>query len=667
MEVSKYEHEYFVQSYYSNLNINWYNPQCIRIMAGDTETHLYYNDELLTEEHAAKLMHDNGQSWCRRNIHVKAWAFMLATDEVFICFQNIEDFLKACALLRVRKVFFYGAKFDFAIFDYYFLTHDWKLSNDIVHEKNTYSKISERSYNSLHGQQGQRYKLTFWESYINKNKDIKVHRTDMYDLFNVLQGGLKANLESWDVTDNEGNPVRKLEMDYVSDKIDDCINYLINDSCGLYYLVKKFSDSFEATTGLSYINGDFMTCGGAAKKCMLQAMYNDDYKSALKKFHKDYYMTKELDELFRENHLYRGGLSFVNPRYIGKEVRNVYKFDENSMYPHKMRTMDLPFGRPRYETDYYESDDIKIFHVKSMYGVLKKNKIGVWQDLTTGDFCDIIHEDKGFFIFEEELEELSNWYDLTVEYDYIYYYERRVNEGLRSFIDKFYKIKSTSRGTVKLSSKIILNSSYGKLAEKCTREVGVYELSEEGYVHYVVKEEKTDTRNILSVVVGAYITALARTDLMKSIRKVCRENVKKNFIYCDTDSMHTFTNYIVTDPKILGMFKDECPRQVPYNRCIYLAPKSYLMLHEDYVKESNNDTLVIHCKGVNVKEVRKLIDGKTFEEMIEVFRPNYPISCLTGINAIGGKALIYKEKYILRDDEYVQDKTFCEGGIFYER
>lgn len=655
--------------YYSNVELNWYNPVRINFMAGDTETHLYYENSLLSEEQAENLMRDNGQTWCRKNIHVQAWAFMLANDEYFFCFQCIEDFLMGCSLLRVNTVVWYNAKFDFAIFDYYFLTNNWNYSNDIIRKRGIYGKLPNKTFNSLHGQQGQRYKLTFWYEYFNKNRDRKVHKTEMIDLFNVLQGGLAKNLKDWDIKDKYGNEIRKLEMDYVNDKIDDCVDYLIVDVVGLYYLTIKFSNEFEKVTGLSYLNGDYMTCGGVAKKVMLQEMYNCDYKNALKKFHEDFYMTADLDNMFREENLYKGGKTLVNPRYIGKKLKYVYKFDENSMYPHKMRTMKLPYGKPVYSTLYEDNDDIKIIHVTSMYGTLKHNKVGVWQDLSSSEFTDVIDESEPFFIFEEELEELENWYDITLKYDYIYYYEARECEGLKRFIDKFYEIKSNSKGTVKLVSKIVLNSSYGKLAEKCTRETGVYELSEDGYVHYVKTGEKTDTKSMLSVVVGSYVTALARTDLMKNIRKVCSEDVEHNFIYCDTDSIHAFTNNIETDEKQLGMFKNESPDGNPYHFCLYLAPKSYIMLHDMYEKEQNSDTLVVHCKGVNVKEVRKIIEGKSFDEMCEIFRPNYPIRCLNGINAIGGKALIYKDKYILRadDDNFIIDNTYCEGGIQYER
>ena len=230
----------------------------------------------------------------------------------------------------------------------------------------------------------------------------------MVDLFNVLQGGLDKNLESWDIRDKDGNPIRKLTMDYVNDNIEDCADYLIVDGVGLYYLTVKFSNTMQSITGYSYLDGDYITSGGVAKKVMLKEMYNCEYKDALKEFHKDFPMNAAMDDMFRDGHLYKGGMVVVNPKYKYRIVTNVYKLDENSMYPHKQSTMKLPYGKPTIYKDYIPSNHIKIFHITSMYGTLKPNKVGVWQDLTYKEYTDVIDETNSFFIFEEELNELKN-------------------------------------------------------------------------------------------------------------------------------------------------------------------------------------------------------------------------------------------------------------------
>ena len=85
-------------------------------ISADTETKLYFGGELLTEERAYELYKLYGAKWCRMNIVVNAYAFMISDGENFALFQNIEDFLLCCATMHVKKVFWYNAKFDFAIF-----------------------------------------------------------------------------------------------------------------------------------------------------------------------------------------------------------------------------------------------------------------------------------------------------------------------------------------------------------------------------------------------------------------------------------------------------------------------------------------------------------------------------------------------------------------------
>ena len=98
----------------------------VSYIAADTETKLYYKGNLLTEQEAYILYRDNGQKWFKSNVEVKAYAFTLSTGKGFACFLCIEDFLTACAMLNVKYVFWYNARFDFSILDYYFLTNGWQ-------------------------------------------------------------------------------------------------------------------------------------------------------------------------------------------------------------------------------------------------------------------------------------------------------------------------------------------------------------------------------------------------------------------------------------------------------------------------------------------------------------------------------------------------------------
>ena len=234
---------FFSQPYYIvgnwKLDVASTFPRC-NVLAADTETKLYYNDKLLTDDEVYEYYKVNGQAWVKDNIEVRCYAFMLSDGENFVLFQNAEDFLTACSMFNVKRVFWYNAKFDFAIFDYYFLTNGWMEIEERKEENGQrYRKLQDKTYQSLNGDYGQRYQMRIWKAYTNRRSQIKVHNFKMLDVCNIFGGGLKANLESFDIRDHNGDKVRKLEMDYVNADIEQDIQYMVNDTKGLYLLAEK--------------------------------------------------------------------------------------------------------------------------------------------------------------------------------------------------------------------------------------------------------------------------------------------------------------------------------------------------------------------------------------------------------------------------------------------
>lgn len=632
------------------------NASHCEIISADTETKLYYNGILLDERTAYKLWKRKGQAWIKQNIEVRAYAFTISDGKNFALFQTIEDFLYAVASLNAKIVYWYNARFDFAIFDYYFLTHDWKDTTTVIRKNKRYGKLEDKTYSSLNGDFGQRYSMQIWYKYRARNGNYCVHKWKMYDICNVFGGGLRRNLIDWNITDNENNEVRKLKMDYVNADIYSDLQYMINDTKGLALLSKKINETMLELTGYSLNKGEFITAGGLAKKTLLKYMYGKEDKKNVELFKNDFPMFIALDKEFRNHKLYLGGKCLVNPKYRGCVVNNIYKYDVNSMYPDKMYKMQYPYGMP-YVSKTWDIKDkrIKVLKIKNLVGYIKPNKIGIYQDYYSGDYVDYIDEFESRYIWEEELLELENWYDLFYDIEMVLYYNGKENQGAKNFIDKFYDMKCKTKGAIKLGAKLLLNSSYGKIAQRVERQTCVYRLSEDGYVHCVKSEPQVDEKSMLSVLVGSRITALARVSLMQYIREICNENVKKNFIYCDTDSVHALKEYADTDDTALGKMKCEGI----YKYGLYIAPKSYLI--QDF-----NGKYEVHCKGVNTEVVKRAINGKTFNKACHIFTANKTFKCLCGINVKGGKALVYTDKMILNDKNYVLNDTVLDGGILYE-
>ena len=611
-------------------------------LSADTETKLYYNGKLLTDDESYLLYKLNGQKWCKENIEVRPYAFMISNGDDFALFQNCEDFLTAIAMLNTKIVFWYNAKFDFAILDYYMLTNDWKpVDERIEANENNYRKLPDKTYQSLNGDFGQRYQLRIWKSYKNKYYREKVHNFKNVDICNIFSGGLAKNLEDWKIVDRQGNPVRKLEMDYVNASIEDDIQYMINDTKGLHLLAEKINETMLELTGYSLFNNEYITAGGLAKKTLLKTMFKKEkpYQN-IEVFKSFFPMTVEEDKDYRQNALYLGGKCLVNPKKRYKPQSNIYKYDVNSMYPDKMRNMYYPIGKPISVENTDDKSGVYILKISHLYGLMKPNMLPIWQDHLTGDYVEEMNEEEERYIWLEELEELENWYYLDYEIEDILYFQKAKPKGAIEFIDKFYDLKNNTKGAVKNGCKLLLNSSYGKIAQRVERINCHYELTETGYVHLVKDEPEIDEKSMLSVVVGSRITSLSRVHLMELIRKTSKGNPEKNFIYCDTDSVHTLCEYDDCDDKELGKLKNEGV----FEKGVYLAPKSYMLYNGEYE---------VHCKGVNTKVVKKELDQcKTFEEALKIFRPNKTFKCLCGLNVKGGKALLLVDKMIVDDDNY---------------
>lgn len=625
------------------------------IISADTETKLYYNNEILTEQKAYQLANQKdykgnsiGQQFIRENVEVRAYAYTMSDGNNFALFTEIEDFLLACCLLKVKVVFWYNAKFDFAIFDYYFLTNEWKNFNERIGETKHYGKLSGKTYSELNGDFGQRYSMRIWYDYIDNKYRKAVHNFKMYDICNIYSGGLAKNLKDFDIRDKDGNAVRKLEMNYVECSIEEDLQYMINDTKGLALLSKKINDTMLELTGFSLYNGDYITAGGLAKKSLLKEMYGGKPKENIAKFKGDFVMTVKADTYYRENGLYKGGIALVNPYKIGVVQKGIYKYDVNSMYPNKMRNMRYPYGIPQILKVYNKNDErVKVLCIYDIDGKLKENKIPIWYDNLVEEYVSKIWQREKLLIWEEELQEIEKWYDLKYKVKFVQYYDGKECIGAKNFVDKFYKIKCESTGCVRQGAKLELNSAYGKLAQRIDRPTGEYELSEQGYVHYVRTGVEIDEKGMLSVLVGSRITALARVSLLQYTRLICQENVKDNFIYCDTDSVHALKEYTDTDSKALGKMKNEGY----YIYGLYLAPKTYIMYDDKGEYE-------VHCKGVNTKVVAEELKGKTFRQATNIFTANRTFKCLCGINVKGGKALVYIDKMIMNDSNYK-----CESSI----
>ena len=650
---------------------NYRRPQKAVTFAFDTENVVMLDGVIMSQTELFERLKGVSTADKRQRVTSRVWSWQ-TFDEYngFFMTNDFETWLDWQCRCGYKFGWCYNAKFDFSQVDYQILTSKrWKPHSD---ELNT--KAQPWTYESIHNDMGARYAYKLWVPYKckgGKRGDYhrRTHAVEYRDFMNIFAGGLAKMLVSLDVRDGNGEPVRKLSMDYQAVNIDkpshEDVDYCRVDVVGLYYGVKQYNATIEEqSAGESHIFGketNIMTAGGFAKRELLRSMYPDKApKHRLQAFQREHPLTREQDEWLRKNHLYRGGIAYVNKAMQGRLLtaekmgRPMKRYDVNSEYPFAMASMRDLVGAPRRiklrewleKTDAGREEFEAVYMLTSVFGTVRPGMLGVWFNPFEREFVDVIDEQGLHLMFERELLELSEWYDLEYTCDEVLIWQRG-EHAFAPFVNENYALKAEAKKlknpALSAVVKLKLNSSYGKLAERVEREKGVYELSEEtGAVHFVRTGTEVDEKCIMNVALGALCTSVARCWILSHIREICGPNVAETFVYMDTDSIHAFCpEYNKADAFELGAFKDEAT----CDACIYLAPKTYIDI--EHVENGLVEGIEAHTKGINVHAVYEAIGKQkplTIEILTSIFRYGAKFTCLCAMNVKGGKVLLPTEK-----------------------
>ena len=650
---------------------NYRRPQKAVTFAFDTENVVMLDGVIMSQTELFERLKGVSTADKRQRVTSRVWSWQ-TFDEYngFFMTNDFETWLDWQCRCGYKFGWCYNAKFDFSQVDYQILTSKrWKPHSD---ELNT--KAQPWTYESIHNDMGARYAYKLWVPYKckgGKRGDYhrRTHAVEYRDFMNIFAGGLAKMLAALDVRDGNGEPVRKLSMDYQAVNIDkpshEDVDYCRVDVVGLYYGVKQYNATIEEqSAGESHIFGketNIMTAGGFAKRELLRSMYPDKApKHRLQAFQREHPLTREQDEWLRKNHLYRGGIAYVNKAMQGRLLtaekmgRPMKRYDVNSEYPFAMASMRDLCGAPRRiklrewleKTDAGREEFEAVYMLTSVFGTVRPGMLGVWFNPFEREFVDVIDEQGLHLMFERELLELSEWYDLEYTCDEVLIWQRG-EHAFAPFVNENYALKAEAKKlknpALSAVVKLKLNSSYGKLAERVEREKGVYELSEEtGAVHFVRTGTEVDEKCIMNVALGALCTSVARCWILSHIREICGPNVAETFVYMDTDSIHAFCpEYNKADAFELGAFKDEAT----CDACIYLAPKTYIDI--EHVENGLVEGIEAHTKGINVRAVYEAIGKQkplTIKILTSIFRYGAKFTCLCAMNVKGGKVLLPTEK-----------------------
>ena len=271
-------------------------------------------------------------------------------------------------------------------------------------------------------------------------------------------------------------------------------------------------------------------------------------------------------------HAYRGGRSQVNPLYAGKILHNVSRYDLNSMYPSIMAYKFLPYGSPiacsspgKYRFELYKVH----IHFRLKEGHLPCI-------LRTGSLFSKAGDT--YYVNTEGIIEMDiSSLDMVLlkRHYYIYYIKYIEIVGFKTvaglfadWVKDLYEKKSNSEGGLRLVYKLLLNSLYGKFGSKTSGRNKIPMLNSEGALVFTLSDEKNMGEYYLPVAIA--ITSWAHVIIDNAIRDTGVEN----FVYCDTDSVHTLGTLPdnIVDNKELGKFKLEGVEKI----CKYVRQKTYI-------------------------------------------------------------------------------------------
>lgn len=522
---------------------------------------------------------------------VWAWGVCeIGNPDYFQYGNSIDGFMQYMRKSKNSTFYFHNLKFD----GEFILC--WLFENGFKWVKKP-QEADTKTFTTLISDKGQFYSIKI---YFEK-KGKHTNAVTIYDSLKILPFSVSQIAKGFNL------PISKLEIDYKKERpvghelTQTEIDYLRND---VDIVARALSVLFEQ--GLNK-----MTQAG-------NAMY--DYINTVgEKCFKRWFPVPDYDADVRQS--YKGGFTYLLPKYKNVDINEGLVLDVNSLYPWVMHDCPLPYGEGVYFTGRYEEDKLYNLYVQM---------ITCSFELKEGHIPTIQLKNNLMFIPTQYLESSDGEevtmcltsVDLELFFEHYHVYNPVFHSGWKfkstvglftEYIDKWTAVKiesgKTGNKAMRTLAKLMLNALYGRFAlnPKVASKIPYYE---NGVVKYdVPKEEYIDDkgrkrkrilyemREPIYIPVGTFITAWARHKTITSAQKLY-----KYFVYADTDSLHLdiplpkemlemsndelekmttadlqkfgvdIPSDFVVDPFALGAWKvEEC-----FRRARYIRQKSYI-------------------------------------------------------------------------------------------
>lgn len=512
----------------------------------------------------------------------RVWAWAISevgnSDNIEIG-NTMESFIEWCASPKMNpKLYFHNLKFDGEFIISYLLSHGFSC----IEKK---EDAEESTFETLISDMGQFYSITIYFS-VKKWEDkkgakhTKYNKVTIYDSLKILNMSVDA------VAKGFGLPIGKLKIDYRAYREPD---HVLTDEESEYIkhdvkimslaLEKMFEQGLTAMT----IGSDALT----------------DYKNRRPDFKRLFpVLPDDIDAEIR--HSYKGGFTYLNPKYQEQETGAGVVFDKNSMYPSKMKQCLLPYGVPQSYGGRYQYNASYPLYIQRLCCrfEIKPNRIPSLQIKNHTSFMPnkyLLSSDGEFVnltLTSVDLDLFLKQYDVdVVSWDGGFMFSGAYHL-FDDYVDNWTKSKIQSKKdgnkALYLTSKLLLNSLYGKfgLNPHCAKKIPYLE---DGVVHYRIGED--ETRDSIYCAEASFITSYAREDIILSSQAITDWSLEKYgedlYVYSDTDSIHMLVKnhdedvedmkgFLDIDDYRLGAWKLESE----FKRGKYLRQKCYI--EEDY-------------------------------------------------------------------------------------
>ena len=497
----------------------------------------------------------------------RVWAYAICeigNPDNFMYGNSLDEFMEWCANKKENYLcLFHNLKFDSEFILNWLLFNNFEYIADKKYRH-------DKSFTTLITDMGQFYAV---EVYF-KVKGKKVNKVTFHDSLKLLNFSVDEIAKSFDL------PISKLELDYTAKRevghelTPHEIDYIRND-------VKIMALALDI---LYKQNMTKMTVGANALA---------SFKSMCKNFKQLFpILPLDVDADIRKS--YKGGFTYLSPKYREKTTGSGVTLDVNSMYPAQMVKSELPYGLPEpFEGKYKYDQFYPLFTQRlSCTFKIKPDKIPSIQIKSSPSFIpnEYIESSNNEIVTltltSPDLELFFEQYDVNVV-EWIGGWKFKKTKGLFTeyinyWTERKIKAKKESNRPQVLLAKLHLNSLYGKLA---TNPIGRQKapVIKDGQLRYIFLP--TEERKPIYIPAATFITAYARKYIIETsqmIRDWSEEHKGYDaYVYSDTDSIHCLLDKndleelkdkIDIDPYELGAW--DC--EAEFTRGRYLRQKCYI-------------------------------------------------------------------------------------------